>query len=798
MNALLRFFTLATLFGAALVRAADLTGQWSGEIETPMGLVKCVYTFHGAGDTLTGRIVADFGGQKRDEPLHDLKLVGDVLTFFETVDMEGNTFRIDYTGDTSKAGAGEIAFARKIGDFGNDNLIAHRLKDEAVPAAGLAGRWTAEFDTQVGLQKYTYDFTVAGETLSGKAAWERMGEKGVTDLREGKLAGAELAFAEPISAQGMELLITYHGRLDGDTLKLTRTVGEFATEELVAKRAVASAPAVPAAAAPVTATPAPAPLPPHVIASGPFQPTWESLAAGYQCPEWFRDAKFGIWAHWSAQCVPEAGDWYARDMYIQGSKDYAFHVAHYGHPSKFGFMELDHLWKAEKWNPEKMMRLYARAGAKYFVALANHHDNFDAYDSKYQPWNSVNVGPKKDIVGTWAKIARAHGLRFGVSNHSSHAWHWFQVAYGHDVEGPLAGVPYDAATLTKADGKSKWWEGLDPQDLYCGLRLPMPAELKTAKEAKEWHSKNDGHWYESVPPNDNGYTNKWFLRTQDLVDKYHPDLLYFDDDELPLEQAGLEIAAHYYNANRAFHSGKLEAVLNAKHPQPAHAPALVADIERGVAEGIRPAPWQTDTCIGSWHYDRALFTGHNYKTVGQVTRMLVDIVSKNGNLLLSVPVRGNGELDADEVAFLEGMARWIAVNGEAIYGTRPWTIYGEGPSTLEKAEGGQFGGARDVRSKPYSPEDLRFTTKAGALYAFVMEWPAPSKAGGAAGKTIAIKSLATTALTTAGRKVTAVSLLGYTGKLKWTQDETGLHVQLPAVAPSEHAVALKISGVTRP
>lgn len=530
------------------------------------------------------------------------------------------------------------------------------------------------------------------------------------------------------------------------------------------------------------------PLPSEVtLAPGPFKPTWESLAKNYHTPEWFRDAKFGIWAHWSAQCVPEQGDWYARNMYIQGTRQYDYHVAHYGHPSKFGFMELDHLWTAGHWDPEKLMGLYQKAGARYFVALANHHDNFDAYDSKYNEWNSVNVGAKKDIVGTWAKVAREHGLRFGVSNHSSHAWHWFQPAYGHDVEGPLAGVPYDAATLTKADGKGKWWEGLDPQNLYAGLRIPMPNNLPTARIAEDWHRKIDGHWFEIIPPNDNGYAERWFFRAQDLVDKYHPDLLYFDDEELPLGQFGLDIAAHYYNANIR-HNGRLEAVLNAKHMSPAHEPAVVKDIERGVATGIQPEPWQTDTCIGSWHYERRLFEEHKYKTASQVVRMLADIVSKNGNLLLSIPVRGDGTIDSDEVAFLEGMGQWMTLNSEAIFSTRPWVIYGEGPSTVEATESGQFGGAKDVRSKPYTAEDMRFTVKGGSLYAIVLELPADN--------TVLVKSLATASPQIAGRKVTDVSLLGYSGELQWTQDDSGLHVQLPAVKHSENTFALKIDGVT--
>jgi alpha-L-fucosidase len=203
---------------------------------------------------------------------------------------------------------------------------------------------------------------------------------------------------------------------------------------------------------------------------GPFKPDWSSLKQ-YRCPTWFRNAKFGIWAHWTAQCVPEQGDWYARSMYETGSPDYNYQVAHYGHPSVFGFKDIDHIWHAEHWNPAKLMQLYKAAGAQYFVALANHHDNFDCFNSTYQPWNSVNIGPHKDIVGIWAREARKLGLRFGVTVHASHAWNWFEVAQGSDKTGPLAGVPYDG-NLTKADGKGKWWQGYDPQDLYAQNHKP--------------------------------------------------------------------------------------------------------------------------------------------------------------------------------------------------------------------------------------------------------------------------------------------------------------------------------------
>jgi len=212
------------------------------------------------------------------------------------------------------------------------------------------------------------------------------------------------------------------------------------------------------------------------VAQGKFQPTWNSLQQ-YEVPDWFRDAKFGIWAHWGPQCQPEDGDWYARAMYLEGSGQYRYHVAHYGHPSQFGFKDVIHEWKAEHWDPEKLMALYKRAGAQYFFALANHHDNFDLWDSKYQPWNSVAIGPKKDLIAGWAKAARAYGLRFGVSVHAAHAWTWYEPAQGADKTGQFAGVPYDGK-LTKADGRGKWWDGLDPQDLYAQNHTPSPGYEK--------------------------------------------------------------------------------------------------------------------------------------------------------------------------------------------------------------------------------------------------------------------------------------------------------------------------------
>jgi alpha-L-fucosidase len=209
-------------------------------------------------------------------------------------------------------------------------------------------------------------------------------------------------------------------------------------------------------------------LPP--IAGGPFKPDWNSLT-NYQTPEWYRDAKFGIWAHWGPQCQPEHGDWYARSMYEEGSGDYKSHLAEYGHPSTNGFKDVIHAWKAEHFDPDKLLKFYKDNGAKIFMALANHHDNFDNFNSKYQPWNSVNVGPHKDLIGGWAAAARKNGLRFAVSVHASRAWSWYEVAQGADKSGPLAGVPYDGK-LTKADGKGQWWDGLDPQDFTRKITSP--------------------------------------------------------------------------------------------------------------------------------------------------------------------------------------------------------------------------------------------------------------------------------------------------------------------------------------
>lgn len=514
-------------------------------------------------------------------------------------------------------------------------------------------------------------------------------------------------------------------------------------------------------------------------AAATFTPAWSSLTEAYRTPDWFRDAKFGIWAHWSAQCVPEMGDWYARNMYRQGNWQYEHHLKTYGHPTQTGFMEMQNRWKAEAWEPEALIDLYAKAGAKYFVALANHHDNFDAYNSRYHAWNSMRVGPRRDIVGTWAKAARAKGLRFGVSNHSAHAWHWLQTAYGYDAEGPLAGQRYDAWRLSKADGKGTWWDGLDPQELYTGRNIVMPDGITTIRTANEWHDENTGFWDEKPPAANPAFVRQWFLRARDLIDSYRPDLVYFDDTGLPLGQAGLDITAHYYNASMAWHGGKLEAVVNAKKLPPERRNALVEDVERGQRDGIEPLPWQTCTCIGDWHYNRGVFDNHAYKSAASVIQRLADIVSKNGNLLLSIPVRGNGAIDADERKFLDEMAAWMGRNGEAIHGTRPWRSFGEGPT---RVTAGSFS---EGQVQGFTAEDIRFTTKDGALYAIALGWP---KSG-----VLRIGALAQDSALAPGA-IESVQAVGAAGTLPFTRSRKGLEVRLPEGMAHPAAVALKIRG----
>ena len=338
-------------------------------------------------------------------------------------------------------------------------------------------------------------------------------------------------------------------------------------------------------------------------APGAIAPDWNALAGGYTTPDWFRDAKFGIWAHWGPQCQPEFGDWYARLMYLQGrlpwetgKTAYMDHVSRYGHPSETGFIDIIGQWKAQNWDPADLIAKYRKAGARYFMAMGCHHDNLDLFASKHHEWNSTRVGPQRDIVGTWEPLVREAGLKFGVSNHSGHAWHWYQPAYGYDAEGPLRGRRYDAYWLRKRHGVGKYWEGLDPQELYTGPYYVPPDGIASAKVMNEWHDKLDGQWLEGVPEFNVRFVETWLQRQKQMVEDYKPDIVFLDHAGVPFGKYGLEAVAHYYNKAIEWH-GSPDVVITAGVLDAFAQHALTWNVERGVLDDIHEPAWQTCTCI---------------------------------------------------------------------------------------------------------------------------------------------------------------------------------------------------------
>ena len=495
------------------------------------------------------------------------------------------------------------------------------------------------------------------------------------------------------------------------------------------------------------------------VETGRFTADWESLSA-WQCPEWFRDAKFGIWAHWGPQCQAECGDWYARGMYEKGGWQYNFHVEHFGDPSQYGLKELCRDWKAAEWNPERLVKLYKDAGARYFFTLGQHHDNFDLWDSPYQEWNSVRVGPKRDIVRGWAQACKKYKMPFGISMHGSHTWTWLESSQYFD------------GNLTKEEGKGQWWEGLDPQELYA-QRHPM-SEGNDHGGGKQWDWGNG-----AARPSDY-FMQKFQNRVLEAINTFNPDVLYFDDTVLPFygcnDQIGLNILAHYYNHNANKNKGKVNVVVTGKILKDLHKKALLWDVERGVPDRCQELPWQTCTCIGSWHYDRGIYNRGHYKSAATVIRMLVDIVSKNGNLLLSVPIRANGTIDEKEEAVVRDIKAWMDINSESIYGTRPWKTFGEGP--LAEAVNPLNDQGFNEGSN-YSAQDVRYVTKKGKVYATIMKWPETGD--------FTFKCLGQEA-----GKVKSVKLLGY-GKVSFRQNANGLTVTLPAKHPNEIAPVLAVT-----
>ena len=476
-------------------------------------------------------------------------------------------------------------------------------------------------------------------------------------------------------------------------------------------------------------------LPPVPVAAGHYSADWKAISRLYTVPEWWRDAKFGAWSHWDPQSMPEDGDWYARGMYIQGNAQYNYNLNHFGHPSEFGYKDIAHNWVIDRWNPNELMDLYVEMGARYFMAMGVHHDNFDNWDSPYQPWNSVNIGPKVDVVGTWEKVAREHGLRFGIGFHNTPGRTWGQfmpVRYTSDKNGPKQGVPYDALQ-TILDGKGKWWEGMDPVDLYGPV-----------------HDKKD--------PLHSPFANQFMWRVADAITKYHPDVIYFDehagDSQVDLGvHMGLgflapPLIANYYNKSIKWNQGKMEVVLNLKgvggrynsfQNSPELLPyvdqSLVKSTEAVIEPEIMAYSFQTETTIADWHYK----TGQKYIDAKKVIELLMQNVCRNGTMLLNLTQHGRGDLDPQVIQICRDIGAWLKVNGEAVYASRPFEVYGE--------------------------KGICFTRNNGNVYAALLDWQ---------GGPITLKALHIGGATLG--RVSKVELLGSDVALTFVQNDQGLTV----------------------
>ncbi len=531
---------------------------------------------------------------------------------------------------------------------------------------------------------------------------------------------------------------------------------------------------------------------------GPYKPTWESMAAQYQVPEWFRDAKLGIFMHWGPCSVPARHGWYGLAMCDPdtNAEVFEYHRKTYGHQSVFGYKDLIPLWKAEKWKPDALVREFKAAGARYIMPVGVHHDNFDNYDSAYQPWNSVNMGPKRDIVGEWRKAALKEGLHFTVSTHQHESWDWFHRSYNFDKTGDKAGVPWDA-WQTQADGKGKWWEGYDPADLYVPHFLPWDPKLDVIHhkmlrtDRGDWPNDRDilddqGKVIGTVkidPDAQTKFIRNWYLRTKDLIDKYHPEIVYFDwgmpFSHLPCRDACyLRLQAHYYNSSMQWNDGKMLVGANLKHIK--HWPvqeltgshdqirrSCVEDFEGGRAGDLPSVePWQQCDSVNNEWFDDTNNPKRVVKKPVDVINRLVSIVARNGNLLLNIALKADGTVCPSDQTVLDSLTRFMSVNGEAIHETRPWVVAVDRPT------------------------ETYFTTKKSVLYATVMRWPDNGK--------MSICALAEDRSPWIA-SVNKVSLLGDKREVKWVRTAQGMQIELPGERPADFlGMCLKLEGTGTP
>lgn len=507
--------------------------------------------------------------------------------------------------------------------------------------------------------------------------------------------------------------------------------------------------------------------------------TWEGLKDHFEYPEWFKKARLGIWLHWGAQSQPEkGGGWYARHMYMEdvkgedwGANAYSYHLKTYGHPSEKGYKDVIHHWKAEKLDTDALIKYFKDLGAKYFVILANHHDHFDNFDSTHHPWNSVNVGPKRDIVGEFELSAKKYGIPFGVSSHDDRYLDWWLPAFGSDKTGPYANIPYDGH-MTKEDGQGKWWEGLDPADLYG---------LPPAKRTPEWIKETKEHW---------------LLRHKELVTKYDVDLLWFDGFGFPYNEYGKELCTYYYN-NRLGIDGKTNGIIVAKI---AGDSLIGVDVEMGSADKILPEVWQGTITANTWFYKRDRPLRHSVRTL---IEMLIDMNSKNGNMLLNVELMPDGTIPAEHKELLDKFGSWVSLNSEAIYDSQPWLVYGDNLNSIEdrlrntknptetdmlaleqieKQGASAHFNTRTIESPAFGPQEVRFVTNQGYLYIYVLN-PTSGEIGIPA---LGLRSIYKP------EKIKSIQMVGSDQVIKFKQDSEQLILAVPSHRPSEYATAFRV------
>jgi len=533
---------------------------------------------------------------------------------------------------------------------------------------------------------------------------------------------------------------------------------------------------------------------PVEIHPGPVEPSWKSVGDHFKTPSWFRDAKIGIWLHWGPQAIGEDGDWYAKWIYMPKhawgnyTRVYPHHLQRVGHPAETGYKDMLPNWKAEAWNPEALMKLYRRAGARYVIAQGMHHDNVDLWNSKYQPWNSVNVGPHKDILRGWKNAADKEHMKFGIAFHGDYSLFWYQPAFLSDLEGPKKGRPYDAAQ--NYDTVKTWWKdaGLNLKDLY-GIDLKDDVQYPAGFIGDSTDFRMQDPLSHGIP---NGnlkknidfarwYATKWTNRVIDAIDQFTPDFIYFDGgDSYPFcgygtgrgyrADATPRVIAHLYNQSLKAHNGKLEAMAFTKGNEDPR--AIAVNVESSFPGGIKTdQPWQTEVGLGEWFY----FKGTFYET-GMVIHQMLEAISRDGNFAVNIPLTPSGALDIGGERTLNEMAEWMDTNQEGVYGCSAWKNWGEGSVRMESGNLGPTQAAT-----PYTSQDIRFTVNNGHLYAWLMAWPANGK--------VIIHSLAGN-----NAKIKSIRLLGCSEKIRWKQTTEGLEVTLPKVSRGRFAFGLKIMG----